>query len=159
MRKEIEIERPTPLLDVRGVAATAPGKDTVPAQPLSNPAHHETAVPRNQIRIARLYLVETGVTHEEMARSTSMRSLPTLALHGGRVSKMVALTICRGKRQDGSTLLWHGCCGGLVDDLWWQGREHALHHAAWHKSLWTLSDRSRRVNPLAPRTSQKRKGS
>ena len=48
-----------------------------------------------QIRLARLYL-RTGITYEEMLEFSKHEELAYMAVHGRRVSKMVALTICRG---------------------------------------------------------------
>ena len=49
----------------------------------------------NQIRIARHYL-KIGFTYEEMKAFNKHEEMVFLAKHGARVSKMIALTICRG---------------------------------------------------------------
>ncbi len=49
----------------------------------------------NRIRISRYYL-KLGVTFEEMEAFTTDESMAFIAKHGRRLSKMIALTICRG---------------------------------------------------------------
>ena len=49
----------------------------------------------NQIRIARHYL-KIGVTYEQMKVFEKHEEMVFLATHGKRISKMIALTICRG---------------------------------------------------------------
>lgn len=49
-----------------------------------------------QIRIARLYL-QMGITYEKMKRFTREEQMAFLAAHGRTLSRMVALTLCRGK--------------------------------------------------------------
>ncbi len=48
-----------------------------------------------QIRIARLYL-KMGVTYEQYKSYGTDQKLRFLAEHGAKVSRMVALTVCRG---------------------------------------------------------------
>ena len=159
MRKEIEIEAADALLDV-GVSLPLL-RVKIPFR--RNPFQIRLTMKRpclgNQIRIARLYL-ETGVTHEEMARFNKHEELAYMALHGGRVSKMVALTICRGKLSGWlltPVVAW--MLRWLVDDLWVQGAIMRFITLLGTKSFMDIIGSVERVNPLAPRTSQKRKGS
>lgn len=96
MNREIEIEAADALLDV-GVS--------LPLLQIKLPFRRKKFELRltmkrpclgNQIRIARLYL-ETGVTYAEMEKFDKHEELAYLSKNGIRVSKMVALTICRGK--------------------------------------------------------------
>jgi hypothetical protein len=48
-----------------------------------------------QIRIARLYL-KTGVTYEQMSTYNKEEQMRFLVEHGSKVSRIIALTICRG---------------------------------------------------------------
>ena len=73
-----------------------------------------------QIRLARLYL-QTGVTYERMLEFTKHEELAYMALHGRRVSKMVALTICRGAF---STWLFSGLLAWLL--RWFVDDEYLL---------------------------------
>ena len=64
----------------------------------------------SQIRMARLYM-ETGVTLEEMRGFNRHEELAYMAKHGKKLSRMVALTICRGKNA-----FWPGArSGGGLD--------------------------------------------
>lgn len=84
MRKEIEIEAADALLDV-GVSLPLL-RVKIPFR--RNPFQIRLTMKRpclgNQIRIARLYL-ETGVTHEEMARFNKHEELAYMALHGAPI--------------------------------------------------------------------------
>lgn len=113
----------------------------------------------NQIRIAKLYL-ETGVTHEAMERFNKHEELAYLALHGKKVSRMVALTICRGRFTGWlltPVVAW--LLRWMVDDRWIQGANLRFIALLGTKSFMNIIGSVERVNPLAPRTSQKRKGS
>ena len=48
-----------------------------------------------QIRLARIYL-GMGVTADEMSRYDRHEELAFVAMHGTAVSRMIALTVCRG---------------------------------------------------------------
>ena len=71
-----------------------------------------------QIRIARLF-AGMNVTHAELEAMTESERLAWLGEHGRTVSRIVALTICRGKW---SGLLLSGVVAWLlrwwVDDVW-----------------------------------------
>ncbi len=111
------------------------------------------------IRIARLYM-ETGVTHEEMEHFNRHEELAFLALHGRRVSEMIALTICRG-RLSGWLLTpfvaW--LLRRVADDRWLLGASARFVCLMGSKSFMTIIGSVERVNPLRPRTSQKERGS
>lgn len=159
MRREIEIEAADALLDV-GVSLPLL-QVKIPFR--RNPVRVRLTMRRpclgNQIRIAKLYL-ETGVTHEEMERFNKHEELAYLALHGKKVSKMVALTICRGRFTGWlltPVVAW--LLRWMVDDRWIQGANLRFITLLGTKSFMNIIGSVERVNPLAPRTSQKKKGS
>ncbi len=159
MRREIEIEAADALLDV-GVSLPLL-QVKIPFR--RNPVRVRLIMRRpclgNQIRIAKLYL-ETGVTHEAMERFNKHEELAYLALHGKRVSKMVALTICRGRFTGWlltPVVAW--LLRWMVDDRWIQGANLRFITLLGTKSFMNIIGSVERVNPLAPRTSQKKKGS
>lgn len=97
----------------------------------------------SQIRIAKLYL-QLGITYEEMEQFNKHEEMAFLAIHGKRVSKMVALTICRGAI---SGLLFSGIVAWLlrwfVPDKYLQGANQRL-SLCWVQSLLcVLSNRFR----------------
>lgn len=159
MRREIEIEAADALLDV-GVSLPLL-QVKIPFR--RNPVRVRLIMRRpclgNQIRIAKLYL-ETGVTHEAMERFNKHEELAYLALHGKRVSKMVALTICRGRFTGWlltPVVAW--LLRWMVDDRWIQGANLRFITLLGTKSFMNIIGSVERVNPLASRTSQKKKGS
>lgn len=159
MRREIEIEAADALLDV-GVSLPLL-QVKIPFR--RNPVRVRLTMRRpclgNQIRIAKLYL-ETGVTHEEMERFNKHEELAYLALHGKKVSKMVALTICRGRFTGWlltPVVAW--LLRWMVDDRWIQGANLRFITLLGTKSFMNIIGSVERVNPLASRTSQKKKGS
>nr|DAQ86265.1 MAG TPA: hypothetical protein [Caudoviricetes sp.] len=159
MRREIEIEAADALLDV-GVSLPLL-QVKIPFR--RNPVRVRLIMRRpclgNQIRIAKLYL-ETGVTHEAMERFNKHEELAYLALHGKKVSKMVALTICRGRFTGWlltPVVAW--LLRWMVDDRWIQGANLRFITLLGTKSFMNIIGSVERVNPLAPRTSQKKKGS
>lgn len=159
MRHEIEIEAADALLDV-GVSLPLL-QVKIPFR--RNPVRVRLIMRRpclgNQIRIAKLYL-ETGVTHEAMERFNKHEELAYLALHGKKVSKMVALTICRGRFTGWlltPVVAW--LLRWMVDDRWIQGANLRFITLLGTKSFMNIIGSVERVNPLAPRTSQKKKGS
>ncbi len=113
----------------------------------------------SQIRIARLYL-KTGVTYEEMARFTKHDELAFLARHGKTVSLMVALTVCRG-RLTGLLLTpvvaW--MLRRMVDDRWVAAANLRFVSLLGTKSFMNIIGSAQQINPLAPRTSQGKRGS
>lgn len=50
----------------------------------------------NQIRITRLFL-SMGITYNEMKNFTKEQQMSFLAEHGEKISRIVSLTVCRGK--------------------------------------------------------------
>lgn len=159
MRKEIEIEAADALLDVGVSLPLLRIKIPFRRKPFQIRLTMRRPCLGNQIRIAKLYL-ETGTTHEAMERFNKHEELAFMALHGVRISKMVALTICRGKLSGwlltpivASVLRW------IVDDRWVQGANMRFISLLGTKSFMNIIGSVERVNPLSPRTSQKRKGS
>ncbi len=113
----------------------------------------------SQIRIARLYL-STGVTYEEMVGFTKHDELAFLASHGATLSKMVALTICRGRligRLLTPIVAW--LLRWLVDDMWLLAANQCFVSLLGTKSFINIIASVERINPLRPRTSQKKRGS
>ncbi len=159
MNRQIEIEAADALLDV-GVSLPLL-RFMIPFR--RKPVQIRLTMRRpclgNQIRIARLYL-ETGVTHEEMTRFNKHEELAFLALHGSRISRMVALTICRGKLTGWlltPVVAW--ILRWMVNDLWLQGANMHFISLLGTKSFMNIIGSAERVNPLAPRTSQRKRGS
>ena len=113
-----------------------------------------------QIRIARLF-AGLNVTHAELEGMTEGERLRWLGEHGRTVSKIVALTLCRGKW---SGLLLTGVVAWLlrwcVDDVWLEAcfrRWTLLLGTRGFESIIALSGAT---NPLRPTmTSQEMEGS
>lgn len=110
-----------------------------------------------QIRLARLYL-RTGVTYEEMLAFSKHDELAYMALHGRRVSKMVALTICRGPV---AGTLWAGILAWLlrwfVPDEYLRAANMQFLRLLGTKSFMTIIRSVSTTNPMRPRLSQERK--
>ncbi len=110
----------------------------------------------NLIRISRLYL-QMGVTYARMEKFDKDEELQFVALHGGRISKMVALSVCRGALT--GTLI-----AGLLAWLirWFMPNEYL--QAANKKFITLMGTRSfmsiidsvEATNPMKPRKSQPR---
>ncbi|MCM1439267.1 MAG: hypothetical protein NC131_08735 [Roseburia sp.] len=159
MNREIEIEAADALLDV-GVS--------LPLLQIKLPFHRKKLELRltmkrpclgNQIRIARLYL-ETGVTHAEMEKFDKHEELAYLSKNGARVSKMVALTICRGKLSGWlltPVVAW--LLRWIADDRWLIGANMRFVSLLGTRNFMNIIASVERVNPLRPRASQKAKGS
>lgn len=159
MGREIEIEAAEALLDVGVSLPLLRIKIPFRGKPFQIRMTMRRPCLGNQIRIAKLYL-ETGVTHEEMKRFNKHEELAYLALHGKRVSKMVALTICRGRvtgRILTPAVAW--LLRWMVDDRWLQGANERFVRLLGTRSFTNIIGSAERVNPLAPRTSQRRRGS
>ncbi len=112
-----------------------------------------------QIRLARLYL-QTGVTYEQMLEFSKHDELAYMALHGKQVSKMVALTICRGAFSGwllSGVLAW--LLGWFVDDEYLRAANMQFLRLLGTKSFTTIISSISTTNPMKPRLSQKRKGS
>lgn len=159
MTRDIEIEAADALLDI-GVS--------LPLLRVRVPFRRKPLVLRltmrrpnlgSQIRIARLYL-KTGITFEEMAGFDKHEELAYMARHGKTVSRMVALTICRG-RITGQLLapLVAWMLRRMVDDRWIAGASLRFVSLLGTKSFMNIIASAERVNPLMPRTSQGKRGS
>jgi len=112
-----------------------------------------------QIRLARLYL-QIGVTYEQMLEFSKHDELAYMALHGKRVSKMVALTICRSAFSAwlfSDALAW--LLRWFVDDEYLRAANMQFLRLLGTKSFTTIISSISTTNPLKPRLSQKRKGS
>ena len=166
MKKNVEIEAAEALLDVGVSLPFLRFKIPFRKKPVSIRVTMKRPCLGSQIRIAKLYLHVHTVTygnngikvveqqfnkHEEMA---------FLAIHGKRVSKMVALTICRGAI---SGLLFSGIVAWLlrwfVPDKYLQGANQRFITLLGTKSFMRIIESVQISNPLKPRESQKRKGS
>ncbi|WP_289065597.1 hypothetical protein [uncultured Alistipes sp.] len=109
-----------------------------------------------QIRLARLYL-RTGITYEEMLEFSKHEELAYMAVHGRRVSKMVALTICRGAF---STWLFSDLLAWLlrwfVDDEYLRAASMQFLCLLGTKSFMTIIKSISTTNPMRPRLSQRK---
>lgn len=113
----------------------------------------------SQIRMARLYM-ETGVTLEEMRGFNRHEELAYMAKHGKKLSRMVALTICRGKVSGlvlAPVVAW--MLRWLVDGRWVYGAGVRFAELLGVKPFMNIIGSVERVNPLRPRTSQGKRGS
>lgn len=109
-----------------------------------------------QIRLARLYL-RTGITYEEMLEFSKHEELAYMALHGRWVSKMVALTICRGAL---STWLFSDLLAWLlrwfVDDEYLRAASMQFLCLLGTKSFMTIIKSISTTNPMRPRLSRRK---
>lgn len=108
-----------------------------------------------QIRLARLYL-RTGIPYEQMLEFSKHEEHAYMALHGRRVSKMVALTICRGAL---ATWLFSDLLAWLlrwfVDDRYLRAAGMQFLRLLGTKSFMTIIRSVSTANPMRPRLSQK----
>ncbi len=112
-----------------------------------------------QIRLARLYL-QTGVSYEQMLEFSKHDELAYMALHGKQVSKMVALTICRGAFSGwllSGVLAW--LLRWFVDDEYLRAANMQFLRLLGTKSFTTIISSISTTNLMKPRLSQERKGS
>lgn len=110
-----------------------------------------------QIRLARLYL-QTGITYEQMLAFTKHEELAYMARHGKRVSKMVALTICRGAFATwllSDLLAW--LLRWFVDDRYLRAANMQFLRLLGTKSFTSIIRSISTANPMRPRLSQRRK--
>lgn len=113
----------------------------------------------NQIRIARHYL-KIGVTYEQMKVFEKHEELAFLATHGKRISKMIALTICRGAFSGWLLSPIMACfIRWFVPDAFIMGANLQFITLLGTKDFMNIIRSSEIANPLRPRLSQKRKGS
>lgn len=113
----------------------------------------------NQIRIARHYL-KIGVTYEQMKVFEKHEEMVFLAMHGKRISKMIALTICRGAFSGwllSPFMAWF--IRWFVPDAFIMGANLRFITLLGTKDFMNIIRSSEIANPLRPRMSQKRKGS
>lgn len=113
----------------------------------------------NQIRIARHYL-KVGFTYEQMKAFDKHEEMAFLAMHGKRISKMIALTICRGAIT--GTLFtpfmaWF--IRWFVPDAFILGANLRFITLLGTKDFMNIIRSCEIANPLRPRLSQKEKGS
>lgn len=113
----------------------------------------------NMIKIASLYL-EMNITHNQMKDFTKDEEMAFIALHGKRVSQMVALTFCR----DGifSSFLYKPLAWFLrrtVQDIFLQGAFMHFVSLMGAKSFIRIINSVEIANPMQPKLSQKKKGS
>lgn len=110
-----------------------------------------------QIRLVRLYL-QTGITYEEMLEFTKHEELVYMARHGKKVSKMVALTICRGAFATwllSDLLAW--LLRWFVDDRYLRAANMQFLRLLGTKSFMSIIRSISTANPMRPRLSQRRK--
>lgn len=159
MRKNVEIEAAEALLDVGVSLPFLQFKIPFRKKPVSIRVTMKRPCLGSQIRIAKLYL-QLGITYDEMERFNKHEEMAFLAIHGKRVSKMVALTICRGAV---SGLLFSGIVAWLlrwfVPDKYLQGANQRFVTLLGTKSFMRIIESVQISNPLKPRESQERKGS
>lgn len=156
MKKNVEIEAAEALLDVGVSLPFLQFKIPFREKPLSIRVTMKRPCLGSQIRIAKLYL-ELGVTHEEMEQFNKHEEMAFLAIHGKRVSKMVALTICRGAISGifAGFIAW--LLRWFVPDKYLQGANQRFVSLLGTKSFTRIIESVQIANPLKPRTSQEEK--
>lgn len=159
MDKQIELEAAEALLDI-GVS--------VPLKAIRIPFIHKRIALRltmrrpvlgNQIRIARLYL-GMGVTYGQMLEFTKEEEMEFMAIHGKTVSRMVALTICRGSLAGtlfARPLAWF--LRWFVPDIFLQGANLHFVSLMGTRSFIDIIRSAGIANPMKPKLSQQVKGS
>ena len=159
MKKNVEIEAAEALLDVGVSLPFLRFKIPFRKKPVSIRVTMKRPCWGSQIRIAMLYL-QLGFTYDEIKQFNKHEEMAFLAIHGKRISKMVALTICRGAI---SGLLFSGIVAWLlrwfVPDKYLQGANLHLITLLGTKSFMRIIKSVEISNPLKPIVSQKRKGS
>lgn len=159
MKKNVEIEAAEALLDVGVSLPFLQFRIPFKKKPIPIRVTMKRPCLGSQIRIAKLYL-QLGVTYEEMERFNKHEEMAFLAIHGKRVSKMVALTVCRGAI---TSVLFSGIVAWLlrwfVPDKYLQGANRCFITLLGTKSFMRIIESVQISNPMKPRESQKRKGS
>lgn len=157
--KQIELEGTEALLDI-GVS--------VPLKTIRIPFTKKEFIfrltmkrPRlgNQIKIARLYL-EMNITYRQMKLFTKEEEMAFIALHGKKVSKMVALTICRNGLSGSilcRPLAWF--LRTFVEDKYLLSANLHFISLMGTKNFMTIIRSVEEANPMKPRLSQRVKGS
>lgn len=112
-----------------------------------------------QIRIARHYL-KMGVTYEQFLAFTREQEAEFMVLHGGRLSKMIALTVCRGWISGRLfTPLVAFIIRWRVDQRFILGAYDKYLSLLGVKPFSTIIRSTEILNPMKPTLSQKRNGS
>lgn len=159
MKESVAIEAAEALLDVGVSLPFIRIKIPFRNKPVSVRVTMKRPCLGNQIRIASHYL-KFGCTYEEMEKFNKHEELAFLAIHGKRVSQMIALTICRGAIVGA---LFSGIVAWLirwfVPDVYLQGANLRFVTLLGTKSFMNIIKSVQISNPLKPRLSQKRKGS
>ena len=113
----------------------------------------------SQIRIAKHYLA-LGTTYEEMKTFTVEQDMAFVVRHGKRISKMIALTICRGPISGrilapvvAFFIRW------FVEDIFIQGANMQFIILLGTKNFTNIIRSAELANPMKPRLSQKTQGS
>lgn len=159
MNKKIELEASEALLDI-GVS--------VPLKAFRIPFAKREVVFRltmkrpmlwNMIKIARLYL-QMDITYEQMKNFTKEEEMAFIALHGKRISRMVALTICR----DGISGFFFSYPLAfflriMVPDIFLQGANMHFISLMGTRSFMSIINSVEIANPMKPKLSQNMKGS
>ena len=113
----------------------------------------------NLFRITRLYLT-LGVTCEQMHEFSKHEELEFIAKHGKNITKMVALTICRGRI---SGVLFSGILAWLMrcfmDDKYLYAAGLQFMQLLSVRSFMPIIKSAQVTNPMMPRKSQEAKGS
>lgn len=103
-----------------------------------------------QIRIAWLYL-KMGVTYEQYKTYNTDQKLRFLAEHGAKVSRMVALTVCRGLV---SGYLFSGIAAWFlrhaVEDIYMEAAYEKFVALLGTKSFGNIIRSAQATNPLTP---------
>lgn len=113
----------------------------------------------SQIRIARQYH-KIGVTYKRMKAFSKDEEMNFLALHGKRISLMIALTICRGAFTGwlfAPIIAW--IIRWFVPDVFIQGANLRFITLLGTKDFMNIIRSAEIANPLRPKLSQKEKGS
>ncbi|MGL5919303.1 MAG: hypothetical protein ACRCZQ_02210 [Bacteroidales bacterium] len=158
MKKSVEIEASEALLDI---GVSVPFKDIrIPFR--KNPVSVRLTMKRpclgSQIRIARLYL-QLGVTYEQMELFSKHQEMEFLAVHGKRISKMVALTIFRGAFSGLFAPLLAWILRWFVRDGYLQGANLRFISLLGTKAFMNIIRSAEQSNPMKARLSHKMKGS
>lgn len=113
----------------------------------------------SQIRIAKEYLA-LGTTYEQMQAFTLEQEMEFVARHGKRLSKMIALTVCRGAISGrlfapivSYFIRW------FVADVFMQGANVQFITLLGTKNFMNIIRSVEMVNPMKPRLSQRTQGS
>jgi hypothetical protein len=103
-----------------------------------------------QIRIARLYLA-MGVTYEQYNRYNTHQRLQFLAEHGAKISRMVALTVCRGAIAGwlfSELMAWF--LRWVVEDIYMEAAYERFVILLGTKSFESIIKSAEEKNPLTP---------